>query len=69
MNAPESMDVRQDRFLRLSDVIERVGLSSSSIYRMIEADKFPRQINIGRSSVWSELAIFAWMDEIKQGQS
>lgn len=53
---------RPDRFLRLDAVLDRTGLSRSSLYRKIEAGTFPRQIAIAQRSVgWRESAITAWM--------
>lgn len=56
------IDVKPDRFLRLNDVLDRTGLSRSSLYRKIEAGTFPRQIHIAQRSVgWRESAIAGWM--------
>lgn len=47
--------------LRLPKVIERTGLSRASIYRMIQASKFPAPIKFSeRVSVWDSEAIDAW---------
>ncbi len=55
-----------DRFLRIREMLWRVGLSRSSIYRMIEAGDFPKQIRVNQSTVvWSENEIIAWMDQQK----
>jgi prophage regulatory protein len=55
-----------DRFLRIREMLWRVGLSRSSIYRMIEAGDFPQQIQINKATVvWSENEIVAWMDQQK----
>ena len=56
-----------DRFLRLREMLWRVGLSRSSVYRLINTGDFPKQIKLSKSTaVWSENAIIAWMDERKQ---
>ena len=50
-----------DRLLRLKAVIDRTGLSRSTIYRKIGEGTFPRQIQIAaRSSGWRESAIDEW---------
>jgi prophage regulatory protein len=54
--------MKPDRFLRLQDVLYRIGISRSSVYKLMETGQFPAQIKIGYSSVWSERAIVAWME-------
>ena len=50
-----------DRFLRRPEVEADVGLSRSSIYRMIEAEEFPRPIRIGKRAVaWRAPDIEQW---------
>lgn len=61
------MSENNDRFLRLPDVLDRTALSRSVVYRYMQADKFPKQIKLGSTAVWSELAINQWMDEQKMG--
>jgi|GEM_PF-802913 len=44
-----------DRFLRLPEVMQRVGLSKQSIYARMKAGSFPRPIKDGsRISLWLE---------------
>ena len=52
-----------DRFLRLPEVENLIGLRSSQIYLMIKGGEFPRSIKIGGASRWSLRAVTAWMDE------
>lgn len=50
-----------DRFLRLAAVLERTGLSRATLYRMIGAGRFPKQVQIGlRCCAWRESAITEW---------
>lgn len=50
-----------DRFLRLPAVIDRTGLSRSTIYRKMDTGTFPRQIKIAaRAAGWRESAIAEW---------
>lgn len=54
-----------DTLLDLKTVIARTGLPRSTIYRLMAADKFPRQIRIShRCARWSERALASWMEEI-----
>ena len=51
-----------DRMLRLNTVLDRTGLSRSTLYRKIEAGTFPRQIRIAqRCCGWRESAINEWL--------
>ncbi|MFN3944045.1 MAG: helix-turn-helix transcriptional regulator [Allosphingosinicella sp.] len=51
-----------DRILRIRTVLERTGLSRSTLYRRIEQGSFPKQIRISERCVgWRESAVEAWM--------
>ena len=51
-----------DRILRLNTVLERTGLTRSTLYRKIERGEFPRQVKISdRCAGWRESAVAAWM--------
>ena len=52
------------RFLRISEVLDRVGVSRPTIYRWVAACEFPKQISIGANSVvWLESDVTKWMDQ------
>ena len=52
------------RFLRLPEVREMTGLSTSTIYRWMSEGTFPKQIQLGsRSVVWLESDVTKWMDQ------
>ena len=52
-----------DRILRLNTVLDRTGLSRSTLYRKIEAGTFPRQVWIAeRCAGWRESAILEWLN-------
>lgn len=55
------------RLVRRDEVLHRTGLSTSEIYRRIEADTFPKQIRLGAKSVaWLESEIDQWiMDQVE----
>lgn len=55
-------DFASDRILRLCTVLDRTGLSRSTLYRKIDRGSFPRQIKISdRCAGWRESAVCAWM--------
>ena len=52
-----------EKFLTLSDVIDRVAVTRSTIYRWMQAGSFPRPIKVGIRSLWLESDIQAWIRE------
>lgn len=51
-----------DRILRLPAVLDRTGLSRSTLYRKIQNGTFPKQIAIStRCAGWRESAVNAWL--------
>lgn len=51
-----------DRFLRLDAVLDRTGLSRSTLYRKVEERTFPAQVRIASRCVgWRESAINDWL--------
>ncbi|MCA1196507.1 AlpA family transcriptional regulator [Sphingomonas sp. R647] len=51
-----------DRILRLKTVLERTGLSRSTMYRKMQDGSFPKNIQIStRCTGWRESAIDAWL--------
>ncbi len=51
-----------DRILRIKTVLERTGLSRSTLYRRIQAGKFPAQVRIAeRCTGWRESAVNGWL--------
>lgn len=54
---------RATKFLRLPSVIDKVGLSRSQIYKLIQRGDFPEPVKIGpKISVWIEEKLEMWMD-------
>ncbi len=54
---------RATKFLRLPSVIDKVGLSRSQIYKLIQQGDFPEPVKIGpKISVWIEEKLEMWMD-------
>jgi prophage regulatory protein len=54
------------RILRLKAVLERTGLSRSTLYRKIEQGTFPRQVRISERCIgWHEGDIERWLTNPK----
>lgn len=51
-----------DRIIRLKTVLERTGLSRSTLYRKIADGTFPRQVSISiHGAGWYESAVQRWI--------
>jgi prophage regulatory protein len=51
-----------DRILRLKSVLDRTGLTRSTLYRKMESGSFPRQLKLStRCAGWRESAVTEWM--------
>ena len=58
----DALASRINPILRLPDVRRVTGLSTTTIYRLMEHGKFPRQRRLGLSSVgWLEREISTWI--------
>ncbi|CAK1758945.1 prophage regulatory protein [Vibrio crassostreae] len=50
--------------LNLKEVIYQTGLRRSSIYKFMEEGHFPKSVSIGgRSVMWNDFDIQAWVEE------
>ena len=50
------------KVLRIGEVLERVGISKSTLWRWIQAGQFPKPINLGPRAVgWIEEEIDEWI--------
>jgi prophage regulatory protein len=60
---------RPDRFLRIWQVSQRIGLSKTKIYGMQAEGTFPHSFPIaGRAVAWREADVIDWMgDRISPG--
>ena len=53
-----------EKFLRLPQVMEAVGLKKSSIWNGVKEGKFPKQIKLSpKVSVWKKSDIDNWIQE------
>ena len=51
-----------ERILRLKAVLERTGLSRSTLYRKVQEGTFPKQVRIAaRCAGWRESAVNVWL--------
>ena len=51
-----------DRIFRIKTVLERTGLSRSTMYRKMQNGTFPKSVQIStRCAGWRESAINAWL--------
>lgn len=54
----------KERILRLAQVIDRTGLSRSTIYLGIKNQQFPKPVSIGTRCIgWPESEIDSWIFE------
>ncbi|SHH95945.1 helix-turn-helix transcriptional regulator [Ferrimonas marina] len=50
--------------IRLPKVITKTGLSRATIYALVKAGQFPKQIKLGSRSVgWVESEIDSWLEQ------
>jgi len=60
--ADDIMSDQQDRIIRLATVLDRTGLSRSTLYRKMNSGSFPRSIAIStRCAGWRESAVNTWI--------
>lgn len=53
-----------NRFLRRKAVLAKVGISSTHLFNLEKAGRFPQHIMLtARCAVWSEAEVDAWMNE------
>jgi prophage regulatory protein len=58
----------RDRLIRIDEVMRRVGLGKTMIYRLIRRNAFPAPYKPSQSaSRWSEREIIGWIDLVKDG--
>ena len=56
------MTENRDRILRLKAVLDRTGLTRSTLYRKMQNGTFPKNVQIStRCAGWRESAIDAWL--------
>ena len=54
----------QNRFIRMPDLRQKVGLSRSQIYKLIQQEQFPKPVKLGEKvSVWVDSEVEEWMSK------
>ncbi len=54
------------RFLRLRELILKIGLARSAIYVRIGDGRLPAPCHLGRAAVWTDEEIEAWMRRVRE---
>ena len=55
------------KFYRVSQLVDMLNVSKSSIYLWVSQGKFPKSFKIGGgTSVWSEIDISEWIDSLNK---
>ena len=55
-------EIGKDRLLRMWEVVQIVGITDKTIYRLMKEGLFPQSVRIGPNSVaWRESNIMAWI--------
>ena len=51
-------------FLRLSDIVDRLGVSRSTVYKWVDEGRFPESVSLGgRAVAWRRVDIEAWEED------
>jgi len=54
----------EDRYIRIKELAVMLGISKSTIYRLVQENKFPKQFRLTeRTSVWRLSVINQWIAE------
>ena len=57
------MVVHEERLLNVREVTELIGVSRSTLHRMVSDNRFPRPIRVGLRAVrWRLSEVLAWME-------
>lgn len=57
--------MKESRLIKIQEVLKRCAISRSSLYRLIEAKRFPYQVSLtgSRAIAWREEDIQRWIEE------
>lgn len=60
----EMQQERQERLLRIRQVLAKTGLGRSSLYALVKSGRFPSPLKLSERSVaWRESAVDLWISE------
>jgi len=55
-------ELTRDRFLRMTDVLDKIGFGETTLNELISGGSFPKPARIGSRAVrWSENEVDAWI--------
>jgi len=55
--------------IRLPEVLQTVGLSRASIYRLMKLGQFPQQVRLGMKAVgWLRVEVEQWITSLSQAR-
>lgn len=60
MNAHPKPAASIQRFVRLPEVLQAVGVAERTLYDLMSRGEFPRPAKIGKMSVWVEDEVAQW---------
>jgi prophage regulatory protein len=64
----ESAAATTKRALRIASVLNKIGISRTQLYRLIQRGQFPRQFHLSaRTAVWDEAEVDAWLAAKQEG--
>jgi prophage regulatory protein len=53
-----------DRYIRIKELAQMLGIAKSTIYRLIKLNQFPQQIKLSeRTAVWKLSLINEWISQ------
>lgn len=59
------VDENQERILRKRELLNMIGLSDATVWRMERDGKFPKRLRLGGNSCgWLRSEIYEWMDQL-----
>jgi len=54
----------EDRYIRIKELVEILGICRSTIYRLVNLNMFPKQIKLSeRTAVWRLSEVNEWINE------
>lgn len=60
--SPTPSATRGDRILRVREVLARISVSRSTLYKWMDEGRFPRHVQLGPRSIgWRESEIDEWL--------